>query len=135
MAYEISEMKKVGIGLIGFGIFFTFLGIMLFFDRGLLALGNLFFLSGVGLLLGWQYMFQLFTSTKNLKGIIPFFLGLFLIFVRWPVLGIIIEIYGSFVLFSGFGPSIKVFLCQIPVLGWFIQYPIQLIDKLGCMFG
>lgn len=31
---------EVGIGLIGFGIFFTVLGIVLFFDRGLLALGN-----------------------------------------------------------------------------------------------
>ncbi|KAJ3696864.1 hypothetical protein LUZ61_000569 [Rhynchospora tenuis] len=175
MAYEISEIKKVGIGLIGFGFFFSFLGVILFFDRGLLALGNvwfylpifpslkittvitfvlkstvaysmevltrinflyqLFFLSGVGLLLGFPYMFQLFTSTRNLKGTIPFFLGIFLIFVRWPILGIIMEIYGSFVLFSGFGPSIKVFLCQIPVLGWIIQYPLQIYDKTRHLFG
>ncbi|KAJ4761866.1 Got1/Sft2-like vescicle transport protein family [Rhynchospora pubera] len=135
MAYEISEIKKVGIGLIGFGFFFSFLGVILFFDRGLLALGNLFFLSGVGLLLGFPYMFQLFTSTRNLKGTIPFFLGIFLIFVRWPIFGIIMEIYGSFVLFSGFGPSIKVFLCQIPVLGWIIQYPLQIYDKTRHLFG
>ncbi|XP_078172680.1 got1/Sft2-like vescicle transport protein family isoform X1 [Carex rostrata] len=135
MAYEISEIKKVGIGLIGFGIFFSFLGVILFFDRGLLALGNLFFLSGVGLLLGFQYMLQLFTSTRNLKGSIPFFLGIFLILVRWPILGIIMEIYGSFVLFSGFAPSIKVFLCQIPVLGWILQYPFQFYDKTRHLFG
>ncbi|XP_078172682.1 got1/Sft2-like vescicle transport protein family isoform X2 [Carex rostrata] len=128
MAYEISEIKKVGIGLIGFGIFFSFLGVILFFDRGLLALG-------VGLLLGFQYMLQLFTSTRNLKGSIPFFLGIFLILVRWPILGIIMEIYGSFVLFSGFAPSIKVFLCQIPVLGWILQYPFQFYDKTRHLFG
>jgi hypothetical protein len=31
---------EVGIGLIGFGIFISFLGVILFLDRGLLALGN-----------------------------------------------------------------------------------------------
>jgi hypothetical protein len=35
-----EKHAEIGIGLIGFGIFFTFLGIILFFDRGLLALGN-----------------------------------------------------------------------------------------------
>ncbi|KAG2652158.1 hypothetical protein PVAP13_1NG339600 [Panicum virgatum] len=104
MAYEISEIKKIGIGLVGFSILFSFLGVILFFDRGLLALGNIFFLTGVGLLLGWQSMWQLFTKKANLKGSVPFFIGLFLLFVRWPVAGIIMELYGSFVLFSGYGP-------------------------------
>uniref|UniRef100_A0A8R7QQX3 Vesicle transport protein GOT1A n=1 Tax=Triticum urartu TaxID=4572 RepID=A0A8R7QQX3_TRIUA len=67
MAYEISEIKKIGIGLVGFGILFSFLGVILFFDRGLLALGNIFFLTGVGLLLGWQSMWQLFTKKANIK--------------------------------------------------------------------
>ncbi|PHU21184.1 hypothetical protein BC332_06291 [Capsicum chinense] len=41
MAYELDEQNKVGLGLIGFGILFTFLAIILFFDRGLLALANI----------------------------------------------------------------------------------------------
>ncbi|KAF9669511.1 hypothetical protein SADUNF_Sadunf14G0115200 [Salix dunnii] len=124
MAYEMSELKKIGLGLIGFGIFFTFLGALLFFDRGLLALGNIFWLSGVAILLGWNTTWKLFTNRANYKGTICFLLGLFFIFVRWPVVGIIFEIYGCIALFGGFWPSVKVFLYQIPVFGWIIQYPI-----------
>lgn len=118
MAYELSEQKKVGIGLLGFGIFFTFLGAVLFFDKGLLALANIFCLSGLAFLLGWGSLWQIFKS--NYKGSIPFFVGMFLVFVRWPIVGIIVQIYGSVVLFGGFWSSAKVFLRQIPVLGWFL---------------
>ncbi|XP_010650463.1 vesicle transport protein GOT1 isoform X2 [Vitis riparia] len=85
MAYEMTEQKRVGLGLIGFGIFFTFLGVILFFDRGLLALGNIFWLTGVALLIGWRSTWNLFSNRANYKGSISFLLGLFLIFVRWPI--------------------------------------------------
>jgi hypothetical protein len=152
MVYEITEQKKVGLGLIGFGLSFTFLGVILYFDRGLLALGNvrisllflnikstqgsniwvsfgfcvqLFWLIGVGLLLGWQSTWRVFTNVNNLRGTICFVLGLFLIFVRWPIIGIILEIYGVIVLFGGFWSTVKAFLSQIPFVGWIIQYPLM----------
>ncbi|KAI3935370.1 hypothetical protein MKW98_027190, partial [Papaver atlanticum] len=134
MVYELSEQKKIGIGLVGFGIAFTFLGVLLFFDRGLIALGNLFFLSGVVLLLGVKSTLKLFTNRQNYKGSLSFIVGLYLIFVRWPIAGIVIEIYGVIVLFSGFWPSVKAFLYNIPVVGWFLQYPFLLLDRLRRSF-
>ncbi|KAK8973404.1 hypothetical protein V6N11_069273 [Hibiscus sabdariffa] len=129
MVYEITEQQKVGLGLICFGISFTFLGVTLFFDRGLLALGNILWLAGVVVLIGWYSTLQLFR--KNYKGSISFLLGLFFLFVRWPIVGIILEIYGCLGLFGGFWPSVSVFLCHIPVVGWFIQYPVSFLNRLG----
>jgi hypothetical protein len=33
-------LAEIGIGLTGFGVFFSFLGIIFFFDKGLIAMGN-----------------------------------------------------------------------------------------------
>lgn len=37
---DVSSNTQIGIGLAGFGIAFIFLGIVLLFDKGLLAIGN-----------------------------------------------------------------------------------------------
>ncbi|PSS23987.1 Vesicle transport protein [Actinidia chinensis var. chinensis] len=130
MPYEMDEQKKIGVGLIGFGIFFSFLGLILFFDRGLLALGNIFWLTGVAILLGLRSTLQLFTNRSNYKGSVSFFLGLFFIFVRWPILGITCQTYGFLLLFGGFLPAVKIFLFQIPVVGWLLQYTVPLHDRM-----
>jgi len=42
----ITDYQKIGIGVSGFGVFFLFMGVLFFFDKGLLAIGNVsFFLS------------------------------------------------------------------------------------------
>ena len=38
--YGIDDTRKIGFGLSAAGLLFTVLGVLLFFDRGLLGLGN-----------------------------------------------------------------------------------------------
>ena len=40
MVFQVNDNRQIGIGLTGFGIFFLFFGIVMFFDQGLLAIGN-----------------------------------------------------------------------------------------------
>ncbi|KAJ6823175.1 vesicle transport protein GOT1-like [Iris pallida] len=123
VSFEMNDRKKIGLGLTGFGIFFSFLGIIFFFDKGLLAMGNILFISGVMLTIGLKSTLQFFAKPKNYKGTISFGVGFFLVLIGWAVIGMILEAYGFIVLFSGFWPTLAVFLQKIPILGWLIQQP------------
>ncbi|KAG4906598.1 hypothetical protein JHK85_056053 [Glycine max] len=122
---------KIGLGLTGFGIFFSFLGLIFFFDKGLLAMGNILFVSGVSLTIGLKSTMQFFMKRSNFKGTISFGIGFFILILGWPILGMIVESYGFIVLFSGFWPTLAVFLQKIPVLGWLFQQPFvrSLLDR------
>ncbi|KAF3619716.1 Vesicle transport protein GOT1A [Capsicum annuum] len=91
---------EIGLGLTGFGVFFSFLGIIFFFDKGLIAMGNILFFSGVALTIGLKSSLQFFSKRSNFKGTIAFGLGFLLVIIGWPILGMILEAYGFVVLFS-----------------------------------
>ncbi|KAI9170043.1 hypothetical protein LWI28_021579 [Acer negundo] len=131
MSFEMNDRKKIGIGLTGFGIFFSFLGIILFFDKGLLAMGNILFFSGVTLTIGLKSTMQFFMKRQNFKGTISFGAGFFFVVIGWPIFGMILEAYGFIILFSGFWPTLVVFLQRIPILGWVLQKPFlrSFVDK------
>ncbi|CAN6459520.1 unnamed protein product [Victoria cruziana] len=118
-----ASIPEIGLGLTGFGIFFSLLGVLFFFDKGLLAMGNILFLSGVMLTIGLKSTMQFFMKRQNYKGTIAFGLGFFLVLIGWPIMGMILESYGFIVLFSGFWPTLAVFLQRIPVIGWLFQQP------------
>ncbi|RZC77549.1 hypothetical protein C5167_001712 [Papaver somniferum] len=123
LSFEMNDRKKIGLGLTGFGILFSFLGIVFFFDKGLLAMGNILFLSGLMLTIGLKSTMQFFMKRQNYKGTISFGIGFFLVLIGWPLMGMILEAYGFIVLFSGFWPTLAVFLQRIPILGWIFQQP------------
>ncbi|CAL6368770.1 unnamed protein product [Bathycoccus prasinos] len=118
-----DDRRKIGIGLIAFGCGFTTLGVFLFFDRALLAMGNLMFLSGVTTTIGPRATMKFFIKPRNQRGAFCFILGLLLVLMKWAVVGMIIECYGFFALFAGFFPTVLLFLQRVPVLGTMLRFP------------
>lgn len=131
VSFDVSDRKKIGLGLTGFGVLFSFLGIIMLFDKGFLAMGNILFVSGVTLTIGLNSTVQFFTKPRNHKGSIAFGIGLFLVLIGWPVLGMMVESYGFVALFSGFWPTAAVYLQKTPSVGWIFQHPIVTCCSLG----
>ncbi|XP_064480787.1 vesicle transport protein GOT1B-like [Ornithodoros turicata] len=121
--FEVTDFQKIGIGLTGFGITFLFLGVLLFFDRGLLALGNILFLAGLAFVIGLERTFRFFFQKHKLRGAFSFFGGIFIVIFGFPLIGIVIETYGFVLLFSGFFPVVINFLRRVPLLGTVLNLP------------
>ena len=108
---------EIGVALTTFGGLFMLLGVMLFFDGALLALGNvrlriaivwttyslvvqLLFLSGLTLIIGPQKTFYFFARKQKLRGTVCFIGGILLVFFKWPFVGVIVETFGFLNLFG-----------------------------------
>lgn len=84
------------------------------------------FLSGLCLLIGLGRTLNFFWQPHNpskMKGSAAFFFGIFLVLIGWPFIGMCVEFYGFFVLFSGFLPIVISFIRRIPVLGNLLNLP------------
>ena len=62
---DFSDLQKVGLGLVFFGSSFMTIGVFLFMDRVLLALGNLLFVSGICLIIGLGRTMSFFWQPNN----------------------------------------------------------------------
>ncbi|XP_013786732.1 vesicle transport protein GOT1B-like [Limulus polyphemus] len=131
--FEITDFQKIGVGLTGFGVAFIFLGVLFIFDKGLLAIGNILFISGLAFVIGLERTFWFFFQRHKLKGTTAFFGGIFLVLFGWPIAGILVETYGFIMLFSGFFPVVVNFLRRIPVLGTLLSLPYisKVVDRIG----
>lgn len=119
----ITDYQKIGIGVTGFGMLFLFLGMLLFFDRGLLAIGNILFISGLALVIGLERTFRFFFQVEKIRGTCFFLGGIVIVLFGWPFVGMIVEIYGFVQLFKGFFPVVINFLRRVPVIGNIMLLP------------
>ncbi|XP_061642163.1 vesicle transport protein GOT1A isoform X2 [Phyllopteryx taeniolatus] len=95
----VTEFQKIGIGLVGFGLFFLLFGVLLYFDSVLLAFGNILFLTGLTFIIGFRKTSHFFFQRHKFRGSFFFLGGVSLVLCRWPVIGMLLEGYGSILLF------------------------------------
>ncbi|PIA17474.1 Got1-domain-containing protein [Coemansia reversa NRRL 1564] len=129
----LSDTQKFGVGMTAFGLALIGLGVVLFFDAGLIAIGNILFLAGMSMIIGVQKTVFFFTRRDKLRGSIAFFAGFVLVLVKWPIVGILIEAFGFLNLFGDFFPVAINFLRSLPIIGRVFSLPgvRQLVDRFG----
>lgn len=143
-------LLEIGVGLAGFGVAFLFLGILLIFDRGLLAIGNvssildiriqlidhcqfqILFICGLACIIGLARTKNFFFQKHKAKGSVAFFGGIIIVLVGYPLIGMVVESYGFISLFAGFIPVTIQFIRRVPVLGNLLNLPFisTIADKL-----
>ncbi|KAG5964888.1 hypothetical protein E4U58_002999 [Claviceps cyperi] len=128
MSMWMSDSQKIGVVFCSGGGIFLIGGVMLFFDRAMLAMGNILFLIGLTIIIGPQKTLSFFARKQKAKGTAAFFAGLILILIRWTFIGFLIELYGIAVLFGDFFGTIAAFATGIPVIGPYIG---MVVDRIG----
>eukprot|EP00003_Mantamonas_plastica_P002320 TRINITY_DN1175_c0_g1_i10.p3 TRINITY_DN1175_c0_g1~~TRINITY_DN1175_c0_g1_i10.p3 ORF type:complete len:144 (+),score=7.94 TRINITY_DN1175_c0_g1_i10:654-1085(+) len=125
--FEFSDRSTIGIGLTGLGVLFTFLGVLFLFDKPLLALGNLMFLSGVGTIIGplstLNFFFPEHDRLSKWQATLCFFGGILLILKGWTFIGLFIELYGVVRLFGAIFPQVLSVLRNLPIVGSIFRAP------------
>ena len=120
----LDENQKIGVGLIVLGCAFIILGVLLFFDTALLAIGNALFLVGIVFSIGVQRSLAIFTRSDRIRGSILFFGGIVLVLLRWGLIGLIVEAFGFINLFGNFLPAVLSVARQVPYLSSILDFPV-----------
>lgn len=119
----LDDNQKVGVGLLCLGLGLVFLGVVMFFDAALIAIGNCLFLLGLVFTIGLQRSLTLFTRRDRLRGTVCFFLGIVLVILRWGIIGMCFEAFGFLNLFGNFLPTVLAVARQIPGLKTILELP------------
>ena len=68
-----------------------------------------------------------------MRGIVSFFGGIFLVMMKWGLVGMILQLYGLIYLFGQFFPIISQSLKSTPVIGNVLAIPA--VDQFLSSFG
>ncbi|KPA78679.1 hypothetical protein ABB37_06279 [Leptomonas pyrrhocoris] len=127
--YNWSDMTKIGVALTGLGVFFSLMGVVMLLDSILLTMGNVFFVSGVAMVMGPARCKTFFSSRQRASGC--FFVGMLFVLFRWCFIGLCIEGFGALNLFGNFFPMIARVLESMPIIGpIMLSYPFQKLFSL-----
>ncbi|CCK70412.1 Got1p KNAG_0E01480 [Huiozyma naganishii CBS 8797] len=129
----LSESQRFGVAFTFGGFLFFMFGIITFFDRALLALGNILFLIGLLLIIGTQKTLVFFTRPTKRRGTLFFTFGILLILFKWTFTGFIVETIGIFGLFGDFFGVVVQFLRSMPIIGPILSMPpiAPIIDRIA----
>ena len=75
------------------------------------------------LVIGVEKSTRFFVQSEKLKGSSCFFGGILVVLLGWPIVGMVIEIYGFVALFGGFFPMAINTLRCLPVTGTILALP------------
>jgi Got1/Sft2-like family len=66
---------------------------------------------------------RFFSRRDRIRGIVSFFFGIFLVMIRWPIFGMILQLYGLVYLFGQFFPIAAQSMKDTPVIGDVLKMP------------
>ncbi|BAM80154.1 similar to Golgi transport protein GOT1 [Cyanidioschyzon merolae strain 10D] len=132
-----NDYQKIGVTLSAISVLFYGLGVVLFFDTGLISIASVLFTSSLFFILGFKRAARFFFSRRKLRASALFFGGFGLVLLRWPVLGTLVQAVGALWLFLSFIPIAMTFLRQVPVLGQLVDTSIvrRILRRLSAASG
>mmetsp|Transcript_27208 Transcript_27208/g.66190 ORF Transcript_27208/g.66190 Transcript_27208/m.66190 type:complete len:117 (+) Transcript_27208:257-607(+) len=90
-----TPSAQVGRVMVGMGALFAFLGFVIF-DNGLLALGNIFLVTGTFTSIGMARTRNILLKSSNLKFTAFFLSGVFVVLTGRPRTGMLLEFFGLY---------------------------------------
>ncbi|KAH7401126.1 vesicle transport protein [Phaeosphaeria sp. MPI-PUGE-AT-0046c] len=127
----LSDTQKIGVAFCSGGGLFLMGGVMMFFDRAMLAMGNILFLIGLTLLIGTAKTLSFFARRQKWKGTLAFAVGITLILMRWAFIGFVVELYGILVLFGDFLGTVAGFVRGVPIVGPVVARGLEVVAGVG----